>query len=587
MARHARTAALAAVVATLALHAERPVLAQGINCVTAPVGTICGTTDTATVGTTRRTIPAYKGIRYAQPPTGDSQRRWKPPVAILSTPGTTSATQYGSVCLQKTPPAGQTMSEDCLFLNVWTPTVSPATKMPVMVFIHGGAFVGGSGSSGLYNGTYLAASGSQVVVTLNYRLGPLGFLYGSDDGRSVGGNLGLLDQRTAMQWVRRNIGAFGGDSSRVTLFGESAGAMSVGLHLFSMPASDSLFQAAIMESNPMGYQYRSASLASTNGTAFINDLCVRAEVHCLPSRKNKNSNWMQLVDSTSIRQVNDVYMAGLWARLKRSGLPEGLPWAPMVDDTGVVAQPSAAYANTSMRRKPFVFGMNRDEGVIFAAMGESLLGKALDPAMYDSLLSRVFGRVNADTIQNHQAPDGTYPYRAKGHATRAGLDATAAAMAQLLTDFAFNCANLAAADSAYTLNGTQPIFGYRFMEPPFFNLYGNSTVCVPGNLYACHAYELPYVFRTLAFAAAANGGTGQPTDADKLVSAAMTSAWTGFAKTPTSPVSNWARYVRTTPPTADAPKLMAFGPNPGMQGGLAIASSCSMWKTMPPFQAPK
>jgi para-nitrobenzyl esterase len=239
-----------------------------------------------------------------------------------------------------------------------------------------------------------------------------------------------------------------------------------------------------------------------------------------------------------------------------------------------------------MHRKPFVFGMNHDEGVIFAALAESLLGGyALSVARYDSLVSHVFGPANHDAIVNYQASGGSYPYRPQGHAAAAALDSVGAAMAQLLNDFAFNCANLAAADSAYTLNGSNPIFGYRFEQPPFFNLYGGSTACTPANLYACHAYELPYVFRTFSFARTDNGGSQQPTTGDWAVSLAMSGAWTAFATNPASTAASWAQYVRTSPPTDTAPRLMVFSTSPSMQGGLALSSNCSMWKKMPPFGA--
>ena len=138
-----------------------------------------------------------------------------------------------------------------------------------MLFIHGGAFVKGLGSSPLYDGSAFAARGA-VVVTFNYRLGALGFLSANALGSGeIGGNFGLMDQQAAMAWVQRNIAPFGGDPKRVTLFGESAGAMSVGLHTFDIPSSGALFAAALMESNPLGIDYLTPVEAGRRGAVFL------------------------------------------------------------------------------------------------------------------------------------------------------------------------------------------------------------------------------------------------------------------------------------------------------------------------------
>ena len=178
----------------------------------------------------------YRGIPYAAPPTGDL--RWRPPAPVQSWNGTRDATVFSAMCPQPStsnPTAGG-MSEDCLYLNVWTPAKNADDKLPVMVFIHGGAFAEGTGSDPLYNGTALARKGV-VVVTLNYRMGALGFLtHPQLDKESItnsSGNYGLLDQQAALRWVQKNIGAFGGDPSRVTIFGQSAGGSSILVHLVS------------------------------------------------------------------------------------------------------------------------------------------------------------------------------------------------------------------------------------------------------------------------------------------------------------------------------------------------------------------
>ena len=200
-------------------------------------------------------LAVFKGIPFAAPPTG--ARRWLPPEKPASWTGTREARRFGGVAPQNSlllsalaaMVIDDPQSEDCLYLNVWTPAADNK-KRPVMVWIHGGAFEIGSGSQALYNGSTLARRGDAVVVTVNYRLGPLGFLRLADltNGKiPASGNEGILDQIAALEWVRDNIAEFGGDPGNVTIFGESAGGMSVGT-LLGAPAARGLFHKAIPQS---------------------------------------------------------------------------------------------------------------------------------------------------------------------------------------------------------------------------------------------------------------------------------------------------------------------------------------------------
>jgi para-nitrobenzyl esterase len=206
-------------------------------------------------GTNETDIRAYLGIPYAAPPTG--YLRWRPPAAVKPWEGIRQAKEFVPACPQLVKGSSENqglgnMSEDCLYLNVWAPAKSPEEKLPVMVFIHGGAFVRGAGSLPLYNGSALARKGV-VVVTLNYRLGALGFLthpeLAKESPNNTSGNYGLLDQQAALRWVQNNIAAFGGDPAYVTVFGESAGAVSV-ISLLASPQSKGLYSQAIVESGP-------------------------------------------------------------------------------------------------------------------------------------------------------------------------------------------------------------------------------------------------------------------------------------------------------------------------------------------------
>lgn len=249
--RSARTATTATLIASasLVLSACAPRQPAGAPAassrVTVDAGTLEGRVDSATG------VLVFDGIPYAAPPVGDL--RWRPPRPPPSWQGVRSATRLGHNCVQHQPysdigadAAGK--SEDCLYLNVWT--ASTEGRRPVMVWIHGGGFHAGFGGEERHNGGPLARKGG-VVVTLNYRLGAFGFMahpaLAAESPNGSSGNYGLLDQIAALQWVQRNIARFGGDPSRVTIFGESAGAMSVGV-LIGSPLANGLFHRAILQS---------------------------------------------------------------------------------------------------------------------------------------------------------------------------------------------------------------------------------------------------------------------------------------------------------------------------------------------------
>jgi para-nitrobenzyl esterase len=198
-------------------------------------------------------VQVYKGIPFAAPPVG--KLRWREPQPVAPWKGVRKATEFGNHCMQvhvwdDIIFRDSQMSEDCLYLNVWTPAASADAKLPVMVWIHGGGFIAGSASEARQDGERLAGKGV-VVVSMNYRLGIFGFLahpeLTKESPNHASGNYGLLDQAAALEWVKRNIAAFGGDPGNVTIFGESAGSFSVSAHMAS-PVSQGLFQKAIGES---------------------------------------------------------------------------------------------------------------------------------------------------------------------------------------------------------------------------------------------------------------------------------------------------------------------------------------------------
>lgn len=237
----------------------------------APVDTPAG----KLMGVSAGVVHSFKGIPYALPPTG--AMRWKAPLPMPKWKGVRDAREFGAACIQ---PRGKPdsiyfwslpkTSEDCLYLNVWAP--ANARNAPVFFWIHGGALSGGSGSEPLYDGTKLAERGV-VVVTINYRLGPLGFLVhpalSAESRRKISGNYGLLDQIEALNWVKRNISAFGGDPASVTIAGESAGGLSV-MYLMAAPGAQGLFHKAVLQSSYMvsAQELRTATHDAYSGEAI-------------------------------------------------------------------------------------------------------------------------------------------------------------------------------------------------------------------------------------------------------------------------------------------------------------------------------
>ena len=228
------------------------VLAAAVNVVQTASGKVAGQRSQAS------SVTSFKGIPYAAPPVGDL--RWRPPASPLAWQGVRKADQFSASCIQRVrgeflPWTREYMvqnqtNEDCLYLNVWSPHLSKTAHLPVLLFIHGGGFVEGSGGVAVYDGENLASTGL-VVVTMNYRLGVLGFLAHPDltaeSTHHSSGNYGLMDQIAALQWLKANIQAFGGDPGRVTIWGQSAGAFSV-RDLIASPAAGGLFERAVADS---------------------------------------------------------------------------------------------------------------------------------------------------------------------------------------------------------------------------------------------------------------------------------------------------------------------------------------------------
>jgi para-nitrobenzyl esterase len=328
-------------------------------------------------GVQEGTISSWKGIPYAQPPLG--ARRFRPPQPLEAWPGVLQATQFGPMAMQ--PPSlpaellrRLSMSEDCLTLNIWSPGAD-AQLRPVLVWIHGGGWLIGSGR--LHDGTSLATLGDVVVVTLNYRLGPFGFLHLAElggEGYAASGNCGILDQVAALQWIQENIAAFGGDPHRVMVFGESAGAMSIGT-LLALPAAQGLFQQAILQSGTVG-PIRSNTEATTLARTFLKILDVSPEA--LSPLEHISAE--RLVEAASTLPDGQ----------GTTGMGDMIHFAPVIDGVLLPQPPLQAVASGVAKRIPIIVGTTKDE-CLFYPFADATWREADD----ETLIRRVKQQVGA------------------------------------------------------------------------------------------------------------------------------------------------------------------------------------------------
>ena len=433
----------------------------------------------------------FRGIPYAQPPLADL--RWRKPAPVKPWTGVRDAVKFGGTCAQN-PMWGmpKVVNEDCLYINVWTPALPPAPLKPVMVWIHGGGNVAGSGNE---NGESLMRHGV-VLVSFNYRLAVFGFFahpaLAAETPDHSAGNYGLMDQIAALKWVQENIKKFGGDPTNVTIFGESAGAIDSNL-LMTSPLAKGLFKRVICESGTILLEHGGVSLIAEEQFGVK-----LAEAAKLPS----GDGALKALRSASVEQLLEAFA-------KVVG-PEGVPPDLGVNVDGYVLPKPPAEVFSAGRQIPaaLIVGINARE--FFGPPKAADVKNAIE-AKYGNLAAQalpLYGiSTSADGAVTQAAPSPLY----------------GDAGAQWMTDITFRCPAVVIAD--WNSRSGHPTYQYQFNRG------------IPGHpeIGAVHASEVPYVFGTLD-----QQRPMRPNyeDADQAISKAMQDYWTNFAKTG-DPNSSW------------------------------------------------
>ncbi|PNU03437.1 hypothetical protein A8V01_06935 [Novosphingobium guangzhouense] len=444
-------------------------------------------------------VRSFKGIPYAAPPTGDS--RWKAPAAVIPWQGVRSSDSFGADCMQavnENSPVQRPRSEDCLFLNVWAP--AKAGRYPVFVWIHGGGSRVGSGAQPTFDGSAFARQGI-VVVTINYRLGALGFLstpeLSAESGYGASGNYGFMDVIAALGWVQRNIGRFGGDPAKVTIGGESSGSVTTSVMMAS-PLAKGLFAQAIGESGSSLRRAEPASMGATTlafeerrGRALMDDVGAR--------------------DLGGLRRVPAERILGSAAKLANGQFYN----LPVVDGHLLPDAPWRIFASGRFNDVPLLAGWNADEGSLM------LLGPRRS---FAQMMQDTYG-AQADTVAR------LYPHGS-------GDEQAALIAAAGHHNIAYPTWLWAYAAARF---GRKPVYLYEFDHAPPLprGTFGpDFDVKLAG---AYHGAEIPYVFDTLD----AQRGW-QLTAVDRAVARQMNAWWASFIRTgaPQGGGSvRWPRYV--------------------------------------------
>ncbi|KAJ4924848.1 hypothetical protein JOQ06_003798 [Pogonophryne albipinna] len=439
-------------------------------------GAVVTTKDGQIKGITVDKARIFYGIPYADPPVG--AYRWKPPRPVSPWPGVYDASFPRAACMQA---CSGPISEEC-------PRKVP---LPVLVWIHGGDFIAGSASKPLYDGRFISNFTHTVVVSLEYRLGAFGFLVsGKNPLSAAAGNYGILDQQAALLWVQRNIAVFGGDSSKVTIFGESAGAQSVSLHLM-IQSSKTLFKQAVLQSLPFSIPLKTRRDALKLGKDFAKQTnCSVSDIVCLLSLSPQEVLAAQMKTSSKI--VNPFRFLEVFET-----------WGPYIDGELIKEQAVSAFLKGHWQKeKPVLLGTTSEEGVIFAY------------GVFNKPVSALESTVYITAIFKHHALRILHKYLPLYKQTdRRDM------LAQIVTDYVFLCPSRRSARSG-TASGSN-VWMYVFDHVSSdHRVWSGLTFCYD---HACHGAELPFLFDS---SSVANFTLSIP---EKLLSNRMLCYWGAFA----------------------------------------------------------
>lgn len=493
------------------------VVGLGASTANGASGRIVQTATGTVQGVVKSNYRVFNGIPYAAPPVGTL--RWKNPQPAASWQGTRDASKPGADCVQTAVawrPAAASTNEDCLNLNVWAPKSGKAK--PVAVWFHGGGSINGAGRD--FEPVDMVTKGDLLVVTVNYRLGALGYLTIPQlDAEGASGNYGLLDQVQALRWVHDNIARFGGDPSRVMIAGQSAGASGV-CGLLASPKAAGLFSTAVIESSSCAVNTRTS--AQERNAGFVTALgCSADVVACLRSK-------------SPAEIINAQQKAGTWGRVIQPGV---LPIAPR-----------EAFATGAFNRVPVLLGAVQNEGRAAVYEQNDLINQPVTAASYVASITAQYGAKAADVLARYPVDK----YESPG-----------AALAAVATDSGNACA---APVNASALTSTVPAYVYEFRDETA-PLRPYELVPSSFSLATQHSAELPYLW---------GSNTMTPlTKQQQKLSSAMIAYWAQFARTGSLDPKGLPAVPRFQQTNQ---RIVAFDPNgPRITDDMTSNHQCSFW----------
>ncbi|MBN2613160.1 MAG: carboxylesterase family protein [Bacteroidales bacterium] len=479
-------------------------------------------------GTVTNNLAIYKGIPFAAPPVGEL--RWKVPQPVEKWEGVKQTTAYAPAPMQGGNPASG-KSEDCLYLNVWTPARSPKEKLPVLVWIYGGGFSFGSTSDPVHNGEHLARKGV-VLVSIAYRVGQIGFLahpeLSAENPHGVSGNYGLLDMIAGLEWIQKNISVFGGDPGKVTIFGESAGGIAVSM-LCASPLAKGLFHGAISQSGGSFGPARPVTYPGEN-------------MKTLAQAEQEGVEYVKGFGASSINELRNIDAEKLIPR--GWTLPGG--W-PVVDGYVIPDDQYILYESGKYNDVPVLIGYNSDEGLSF------MPGRT--PEEFISGVKKRFGPFADKLIGAYPVGKTTVPRSARN----------------LMRDAAFGWHTWSWA-RLQSQTGKSSVYFYYFDQHPEYTEDSPQT-----DHGTPHGVDVPYVFMNI------NSSNPNISKSDLVISEIMATYWTNFAKyghPNGSDVPEWPAFSKENPVVMHLGPTAYLGEVPD-RNSLEVLDSYFAWRRTP------